>query len=642
MRLAEVQLKNFRIFFDQTIKINDYTALVGPNGSGKSALLTALNIFFRNTTSSVLSLSTLNQEDFHKKDTTKPIEIILTFKDLSDQAKEDFKAYYRQEKLVVAAKAVWDPASNAAVVYQCGHRHVMDDFSAFLKGYDEGEKVSDLIPLYQQVRKKYPTLPDVKVKKEMHDALREHEEKNPSLCIMKESKHEFYGWSKGANKLAKYIQWVYVPAVKEASTEQEENNSTALGQLLARTIRAKVNFKDKIDELKGKLEKEYLTLLEEQKGVLEGLSASLSERLRGWTHSGTNINLNWHYDESRSIVVQEPKARVIAGEDQFVGEIARLGHGLQRAVFLSLLQELATLDQENAPRLILGFEEPELYQHPPQARHMADVLEKLTDHNTQLLITTHSPYFISSKNYTSVRYFRKRKESGDSIVGSTDLDKISSRIASALGEPPASLSSMMAIMEQIMQPSQNELFFTSFAVIVEGIEDIAYLATHMQLNNKWNEFRKLGCHFIVGGGKINAGRLLVVAQELSIPNFIFFDSDAHKAGDSTERENTCLLNLCGHAGEKALPDQSLFKDNLTMWATDIGTEVRKEFGDAFWSQVIEETRKEKKLDPVIGNKNTILIVAILEKLASLNKSSKILGKLADNILELAKKAALIN
>jgi len=38
---------------------------------------------------------------------------------------------------------------------------------------------------------------------------------------------QFYGWTKGSNLLKKYIQWIYIPAVKDASTEQEEGSKTA-------------------------------------------------------------------------------------------------------------------------------------------------------------------------------------------------------------------------------------------------------------------------------------------------------------------------------------------------------------------------------------------------------------------------------
>ena len=47
MKIASVRIENFRSFKDETVPLNDYACLVGPNGSGKSTVLTALNVFFR-------------------------------------------------------------------------------------------------------------------------------------------------------------------------------------------------------------------------------------------------------------------------------------------------------------------------------------------------------------------------------------------------------------------------------------------------------------------------------------------------------------------------------------------------------------------------------------------------------------------
>lgn len=108
-------------------------------------------------------------------------------------------------------------------------------------------------------------------------------------------------------------------------------------------------------------------------------------------------------DLNKSVVVQPPVAGIKTGDANFFGSINRMGHGLQRSYLLALLQELAASDGENAPTLLLGVEEPELYQHPPQARHLADVLEALSIENNQILITTHSPIFVKGQGFENVR-----------------------------------------------------------------------------------------------------------------------------------------------------------------------------------------------------------------------------------------------
>lgn len=638
MKLTDIRIVNFRSFDEETIHFDKYTCLVGPNGSGKSTILQALNVFFRNTAGASVNIQTLSDEDFHHKNTDDPIEITLTFEELSAEAQEDFKAYYRNGKLIVSAIALWD--GEKAEVKQYGSRLVMTEFTPFFSGLQNKTSANDLKAIYADLRAKYDDLPSVSTKGDMENALREYEEGHEALCELNRDENQFYGWSKGENRLRKYLQWVYVPAVKDAATEQEEGKATALGQLLQRTVRTKVDFQEPINKLRQDLAEQYEAIIQKEQGVLDGLSQSLTSRIQEWTHTGTKIELNWHYNPEKSIGINEPLARLAAGEDEFLGEIARLGHGLQRTVFVSLLQELADDGGDNVPTLLLGFEEPELYQHPPQARHMASLLEELSSKNSQILLSTHSPYFVSGKGYENIRRIRKTDGDKRSIVSSVTHEQISEMLANALGEEPRSPTSTMAAIEQIMQPSQNELFFASIVVLVEGHEDVAFISTHLQLTGQWNEFRRRGCHFVAAIGKPNLSRPLAIANSLGIPAFVVFDSDAEanrgNPGDHP-RNNSCILSLCGKAGVDPMPTDHYWSDNVTMWNSNVGRAVMEEYGAAYWTAAEDEARVEQGFLDGVKRKNPLLITATLEKLYSKGMQSALLAGLCERLLDFARK-----
>ena len=122
MKLSQLRIQNFRCFLDRTVSFGDYTCLVGPGGAGKSTILTALRIFFGDTTSSPTDLLNLHEEDFHKRDTSKDIVITATFSDLEADAQEDFKHYFRQGYLVISAVARWSDQSRSAEVKQYGQQ----------------------------------------------------------------------------------------------------------------------------------------------------------------------------------------------------------------------------------------------------------------------------------------------------------------------------------------------------------------------------------------------------------------------------------------------------------------------------------------------------------------------------------------
>ena len=208
MKLAKIRIQNFRSFKDETIELADLTTFVGPNGTGKSNVLTALNIFFRNEAGILNAKWVLSEEDFHDKNTAKPIVITLTFNGLSPAAQEDFKAYFRNGELVVSTKAEWDAETGGAEVGQYGSRLVMGEFAPFFAAAEESEKAEALKKRYAELKSTFGELPVAASKGAMIDALRNYEEAHPDKCKLRESSDQFYGWTKGANLLAKYIQWV--------------------------------------------------------------------------------------------------------------------------------------------------------------------------------------------------------------------------------------------------------------------------------------------------------------------------------------------------------------------------------------------------------------------------------------------------
>lgn len=109
MRLSSVRIQNLRSCCDVEVSFNDYTCLVGANGAGKSNILCALNIFFRQAENTSVDPNALVAEDFHNKNTAKPVTITVTFTDLDPEAQQDFADYVRQGKLVISSVATFDP-----------------------------------------------------------------------------------------------------------------------------------------------------------------------------------------------------------------------------------------------------------------------------------------------------------------------------------------------------------------------------------------------------------------------------------------------------------------------------------------------------------------------------------------------------
>ena len=578
MRISSVRIENFRSFEDATVPFNNLSCLVGPNGAGKSTVLTALNVFFRETENLPTDLSQLEQEDFHRKNTATPIRITVTFADLSEEAQDDFSDYVRHGRLVVAAVATFDEVTGKAQVKQYGQRLGMRALGPFFKALDGGTKVGELKDIYNELRKIYTDLPAPGIKAAMVTALREFEAAQPDECELIPSEDQFYGFSKGANRLSKHVQWVYVPAVKDASSEQVEARNSALGKLLARTVRSKTNFDDEIETLRTQMQQRYQELLDGNQDVLDDISSALQLRISEWAHPEARLRLQWKQDPDKSVRVEEPLAHILAGEGEFEGELARFGHGLQRSYLLALLQELAGTDDVAGPTLILACEEPELYQHPPQARHLAAILNALSEGNAQVIVSTHDPRFVSGQGFEDVRMIRKDPGQQHSAVAHVSYDEIAQAVAAATGEQPAKPEGVLAKIHQALQPSLNEMFFTRRLILVEGLEDVAYLMSYLNLLGKADEFRRLGCHIVAAHGKSELLQPLVIARKMRIPTYIIFDADADKPDKNGrrakhEKDNRALLTLLGKPANDPMHAETCSGPGFTMWHSDIGSIV---------------------------------------------------------------------
>jgi predicted ATP-dependent endonuclease of OLD family len=328
------------------------------------------------------------------------------------------------------------------------------------------------------------------------------------------------------------------------------------------------------------------------------------------------------------------------GEGSFEGELTRFGHGLQRSFLLALLQELSGCDVEGGPRLILACEEPELYQHPPQARHLYNVFLNLSECNSQILIATHSPYFVSGEGFESVRLVRK-VDGASSITWAT-YDLVSTLIGKAKGEPPIKPIGQLAKIHQALQFTLSEMFFSSKIIFVEGIEDAAYITTYLHLMGLWDEYRRLGCHIIPTDGKSEIIQPLAIAKGLKIPTFVVLDADGDKVdrGDIKEmhrRNNLAVLMLCDIQNPNPFPTDTIWSDNLVMWPSNIGQIVEDAVGKSDWSAY--QTKSDRKYGLAGGLHKNALHIAFSLHLVWDDKGRIIpLEVLCGKILEFARKS----
>ncbi|WP_165210587.1 ATP-dependent nuclease [Streptococcus tangpeifui] len=115
---------------------------------------------------------------------------------------------------------------------------------------------------------------------------------------------------------------------------------------------------------------------------------------------------------------------ILLEENGIKTDVSEKGTGMQRALALSLIQVYADIDIEGDTRTPLFFfiDEPETFLHPQAQDKLLNSLEKIST-NSQIFITTHSPYLLRSykkgnhKLYIFSRKYGEERMREDNQIG---------------------------------------------------------------------------------------------------------------------------------------------------------------------------------------------------------------------------------
>jgi putative ATP-dependent endonuclease of OLD family len=268
--------------------------------------------------------------------------------------------------------------------------------------------------------------------------------------------------------------------------------------------------------------------------------------------------------------------------DGITNDVSRQGHGIQRAVMIAMFESLAP-DEELAerehlindgeseqeaverlkkvkdqlPGLLVCIEEPEIYQHPVRARAFSRVLADLsTQPRAQVLIATHSSYFVRPAQFESLRRFGL--SGGKSHEAHTSIAAVTAR---TLG--PGNEARIEKTVNKMLPTTFSEGFFADAVVLVEGDTDRVVLE---ELSERLGvPFDSVGISVVDIGGKGSLRIPAGILNELGIPTYPVADGDALGAVRKHPRARKARADVeARHRAEC---------DGLTAWLP-VGSAVR--------------------------------------------------------------------
>ncbi|EEV24882.1 ATP-dependent OLD family endonuclease [Actinobacillus minor 202] len=514
MKIQSIEIKNWRSIKELKIAAQDLMIIIGQNNHGKSNLLSAILFFFGEIKHHDLDFSQGSQELF----------VELEFTDLDEQDKTTFEKYLTQQETIRVRKTAY---LNGSFEYKGWIQICSEDY---LKEENAGSytnrETANSLPFHPHL----PTTGRL-TKQHIIDAQQKYIQENfTNLSFSYELETTNF---MGAKSVAKGIfgDVYFLPAIKNAADDFSSKDTSIFGKLLGEVVETMSQYnsdwqgtKQQLTNLFSKFSK-YIDGKENanRPEQLSNLENELSKELSSW-NAYFDIELN--APDIDTILKSNASVWINDGTRT---DIARKGHGLQRAVTIALIQLIAkrqlqainnteTTTRVASKSRYFIFEEPELYLHPQAQRALFDSFVHLSETGSQVILCTHSSNLISMDKYKSIYIVKKENEQAGSKVTQCQEDLFDGNQKNEWN------------LSYWINPDRGELFFAEKVILVEGQTDKVIIPA---LADRLGVF-KYSYTIIDCGSKQNIPLYIKLLNKFSIPYIAVYDKDhqEHKKTNS--------------------------------------------------------------------------------------------------------------
>lgn len=497
MKIKLLTIHNFRSIKEVKFSLEDYVILVGANNAGKSNVLTALRIFYED------EIKFNEKSDFPKFQTEDneswiEIEYLLTNEEFIN-LKEEYKN------------------SNGVLKVR-----------KYLKSQDRNRVKTNQSNIYGY--------------------------ENAIL-----SENLFYG-AKNISQ-AKLGTVVYIPEVSKTDETLKLTGPSPLRNVITFVMKKVVKTSKSFESLNTAFEEfnnKFSEEASEDGFSLSKLGEEINDSLKEWE---VEFNLNINPVRTEGIIKNLVSHYVIDKNLDKEIDVKCLGQGLQRHLIYTLLKlssqytENKTYEKkEFSPELtLILFEEPEAFLHPGQQEFLNISLEELSsEKGQQIIISTHSPIFVSKNIAVISNLVKLKRENGITHVFQVSEDILKTIIEqnnelvqlfqSKLNDPSISKSIKVEIKRTLgdtedairmeeesirymlwLDSERCSAFFSDIVLICEGATEKALI--DYLIKNKWKNIRENRIYILDAMGKFNIHRYMNLFKELGIYHSVLADKD---------------------------------------------------------------------------------------------------------------------
>ena len=517
MRIQHVKIRSFRAIKEFDGEFGNITSFIGYNGSGKSSIIRAINWFFEG--------HPLNEYDYFKDSSGKPsdeISVEIKFNSLNESEKSQFKKYVKDDSMIIMRSQKWREVKSKLL----GSPNVIpaiEDIRNTSGIRNQRKALKDLLEkggisastedeqIINSIEAPKAEFDDLLIRLEMHPG---NSSKYETRDL--EEATNFQGFS-GGSEMRDAVGFIFLPAGNDIADQFDASIKGSALEVLSGSL-----IKSALSESLQKWQEENNDILNQlQELVHSAASTGLKEKTESVNHylqsylPNMKLKLDAGLDSWTPKVSPNARATLEYGNNNF--PIENQGHGVQRATLLALLQGIADirsdLSDDDSPQLTICIEEPEVYQHPQQARSISRSFKIAAgdlSNNIQFIYATHSPYFIDPETL----------ETTYRISQSTNGARIFK------GEKKGILSTKSDEMYKYFEKSLIEGLFAKACLVVEGDTDSLVFKNMPVTSGCFDYLESYGISVIEAG---SSNSLLTIASLLisyGVPTYIIHDGDS--------------------------------------------------------------------------------------------------------------------
>jgi putative ATP-dependent endonuclease of OLD family len=304
-----------------------------------------------------------------------------------------------------------------------------------------------------------------------------------------------------------------------------------------------------------------------------------------------------------------------------------LGTGQQQILALSFAHAYAKSFLGQG--LIFIIDEPEAHLHPLAQKWLAKKMFQMAQDGLQIVLTTHSPFFINLDFLDSINLVKKDEQSETFNITASSL----AEHCNQSGAANATEDTIIPFYSAHSTPNILNGFFANKIVLVEGPTEEFTLPIYLE--SVGFDSLELGIAIISVNGKGNLAKWKRFFSAYEIPIFICFDNDGRSKNDASANKRKDALKSIGLQddliADVLTEDDWSINDNYCVFGVDFEETMKASF--EHYSAIEEEEKKR------LGQSKSIVARAVANRLVNIDKSANDTGwkwfsKLATKINEL--------